>query len=241
MLILRKHLPSPASSSSTNTPLTHSEPPATPFNFSSSLPYSPPSSEVEVEEEQMLTLEEQVQKYKKEREIEMAAIQSVEEEEESTEQFPDGPRSENIYSPPPSSTPQPLSSFLHQRTLQTLLFLLHQTRDPHTVQYLENFINSTGLSSYHGLGGVWERGNEENGFYERLIGEEKHKITVSCRKRGLGRGGENKTCVVNIFRYACEEEGIVERNVIEGRMGARSAGCSRCGVIDNLCAEKANS
>ncbi|GMI18320.1 hypothetical protein TrLO_g6182 [Triparma laevis f. longispina] len=126
-----------------------SEPPAIPFNFSSSLPYSPPSSEEEVEEEQMLTLEEQVQKYKKEREIEMAAIQSVEEEEESTEQFPD-------------------------------------------VQYLETFINGTGLSSYHGLGGVWEGGNEENGFYERLIGEEKHKITVSCRKRGLGRGGWSK-------------------------------------------------
>ncbi|GMH97512.1 hypothetical protein TrST_g9260 [Triparma strigata] len=127
----------------------------------------------------MLTLEEQVMKYKKKREAEMKALAEKEDEDQG-EQFPeDAPESD--FTPPHSTHPQTLDSFLHQRTLQTFLFLLKQTRDPHTVRYLETFANCTGLSSYHGLHGV----TAENEFYNSLISTPPSTITISARKNQI--------------------------------------------------------
>mmetsp|Transcript_12208 Transcript_12208/g.24220 ORF Transcript_12208/g.24220 Transcript_12208/m.24220 type:complete len:434 (+) Transcript_12208:80-1381(+) len=160
----------------------------TPF-YPQSLPYMPLAEEEEEIYDPLrgLSLEEQVQYFKKKRAAEMQVKQSdepmfnpdLEEDEEPPE-----------YSPTycQSSSPQTLHSLLHQRTLQCFLNHLTNCRDPHTARWLEEFADTPNIRSYHGLGGVT---GTELEFYDRLCKEPRTYVTVEVPKRTVGHSPYN--------------------------------------------------
>lgn len=72
------------------------------------------------------------------------------------------------------------------------MFLLTLQRDPHTVCYIEDFLQTPNLLNYHGTGALnatlfptWDS------VFLHLMDEPKSKIKISARRRGRNRRGFN--------------------------------------------------
>ena len=86
-----------------------------------------------------------------------------------------------------------IKQFLTQRTIQTFMLLCSECRDPHTVQYLDDFGGTRDLLQFHGTGGLnitlfpqWDS------YLSNLIDQNKERITIQVKRRGAGTGGWSK-------------------------------------------------
>jgi type II secretory pathway component PulJ len=84
-------------------------------------------------------------------------------------------------------------NFLTQRSIQSFIFLLIETRNPHTVTWMERFGGWTNLESFHGTGALnmtlypsWDS------VLRGMMAEPQEEVIVSAKRRGLDRGGWSK-------------------------------------------------
>jgi len=84
-------------------------------------------------------------------------------------------------------------NLLTQRSLQSFIFLLIETRDPHTVTYLEESFGWTNLESFHGTGALnmtlyphWDS------VLTDLMQQPPAVVVVRAKRRGKGHGGWSK-------------------------------------------------
>jgi hypothetical protein len=84
-------------------------------------------------------------------------------------------------------------NFLTQRSIQSFIFLLIETRDPHTVTWMEEFGGWTNLESFHGTGALnmtlypsWDS------VLRRMIDKPLGEVIVSAKRPGRGHGGLSK-------------------------------------------------
>eukprot|EP00814_Leptocylindrus_danicus_P013264 CAMPEP_0116021432 /NCGR_PEP_ID=MMETSP0321-20121206/10383_1 /TAXON_ID=163516 /ORGANISM="Leptocylindrus danicus var. danicus, Strain B650" /LENGTH=394 /DNA_ID=CAMNT_0003492301 /DNA_START=380 /DNA_END=1564 /DNA_ORIENTATION=- len=75
--------------------------------------------------------------------------------------------------------------FLTQRAIQSFMYLLSTQRDPHTINYLEDFLQTPNLLDFHGTGALnttifptWES------LFLKLMEEPKSDIVVKVRRQG---------------------------------------------------------
>lgn len=86
-----------------------------------------------------------------------------------------------------------VQNFLTQRSLQSFLYLLIETRDPHTVTYLEDQFGWRNLENFHGTGALnmtlyptWDS------VLLELIQQPPAVVVVKAKRRGRGHGGWSK-------------------------------------------------
>jgi hypothetical protein len=80
-------------------------------------------------------------------------------------------------------------NFLTQRSLQSFMFLLKEMKDPHTNVWLENFLGSQNLLSYHGSAALdLDRFREWDSVFNELIDKPQDSVIVEIKARGRGRG-----------------------------------------------------
>ena len=80
-------------------------------------------------------------------------------------------------------------NFLTQRSLQSFMFLLKEMKDPHTNLWIENFLGSKNLLSYHGSGALdLDRFREWDSVFNELIDKPQDLVIVEIQARGQGRG-----------------------------------------------------
>lgn len=80
-------------------------------------------------------------------------------------------------------------NFLTQRSLQCFMFLLKEMKDPHTNSWIENFLGSKNLLSYHGSGALdLDRFREWDSVFNELIDKPHDSVIVEIQARGEGRG-----------------------------------------------------
>jgi len=83
-----------------------------------------------------------------------------------------------------------IKNFLTQRSVQSFMFLQEQCRDPHTVDWIEKFTNTSHLLQFHGTGGFnLLRFQKWDIFFLDMMGSGPDKVVVSVKKRGRGVGG----------------------------------------------------
>jgi len=161
-------------------------------------------------DEPLLTLEEQVELYKKQRDDKLRASGELLPEEDEHD-WEGRPSSESPFVPVPPPLTEPafpldakveggdgktnnqrktnIRTFLQQRSVQTLMFLCDKCRDPHTTVWLEDFGGHPNFLKYHGTSAMevpWD------GYFRALLEREKENVVVSVKKRGNGRGGWSK-------------------------------------------------
>jgi hypothetical protein len=80
-------------------------------------------------------------------------------------------------------------NFLTQRSLQSFMFLLKTMKDPHTNTWIENFLGSKNLLSYHGSGALdLDRFRDWDSVFNELIDKPHDSVIVEIQARGEGRG-----------------------------------------------------
>lgn len=80
-------------------------------------------------------------------------------------------------------------NFLTQRSLQSFMFLLKEMKDPHTNSWIENFLGSKNLLSYHGSGALnLIRFRDWDSVFKEMINEPEDSVIVEIKARGEGRG-----------------------------------------------------
>jgi len=87
-----------------------------------------------------------------------------------------------------------VQNLLTQRAIQSFMYLSDSLRDPHSVRWIENFLNTTGSLEYHGVGaGYLERfGGTWEAPLEAMMQAEKDVVIVAAKRRGRGHGGWSK-------------------------------------------------
>ena len=87
-----------------------------------------------------------------------------------------------------------VQNLLTQRAIQSFMYLSDSLRDPHSVRWIENFLNTTGSLEYHGVGaGYLERfGGTWEAPLEAMMQAEKGVVIVAAKRRGRGHGGWSK-------------------------------------------------
>lgn len=82
-----------------------------------------------------------------------------------------------------------IRQFLTQRSIQSFLLLLKECHDPHTVSWIENFIGTNNLLSYHGTGALdLERLPFWDSVLVELMEQPMDALVVEIKKMGEGRG-----------------------------------------------------
>jgi len=80
--------------------------------------------------------------------------------------------------------------FLTQRAIQSFMFLLVSTRDPHTVNWFEKTYQCNNLNSYHGTGAFnLTKWTSWDSILADMIRQPPDVVIVSARRRGRGHGG----------------------------------------------------
>lgn len=86
-----------------------------------------------------------------------------------------------------------VKNFLTQRALQSFLYLLIETRDPHTVTYFEDYFGWRNLENFHGTGALnmtlyptWDT------VLLELMQQPPAVVVVRAKRRGRGHGGWSK-------------------------------------------------
>lgn len=84
-------------------------------------------------------------------------------------------------------------NFLTQRALQSFIHLLVETRDPHTVTWMEDFGGWSNLEEFHGTGALnltiypeWDTS------LLKMMEEPPVVVVVRAKRRGKGHGGWSK-------------------------------------------------
>lgn len=86
-----------------------------------------------------------------------------------------------------------LRIFLTQRALQSFIFLLTSTRDPHTVRWMDEVYGFGSLESYHGTGAFnLTKWSDWDSMLDDMIGREKSTVVIAAKRRGRGHGGWSK-------------------------------------------------
>ena len=91
--------------------------------------------------------------------------------------------------PENKSTRTDVNQFLTQRTIQTFMLLLKQIRDPHTGRWIEEFVESKNLLSYHGTGAICSDAfpNWDSMFTE-MLERPPDVVVVEIKTNNAGRG-----------------------------------------------------
>jgi len=83
-----------------------------------------------------------------------------------------------------------IKNLLTQRSVQSFMFLQEQCRDPHTVDWIEKFTNTSNLLQFHGTGGFnLLRFDKWNIFFLDMMESGCDKVIITVKKRGRGIGG----------------------------------------------------
>ena len=80
-------------------------------------------------------------------------------------------------------------NFLTQRSIQSFMFLLNEMRDPHTNAWMEDFLESKNLLSYHGSAALdLDRFCEWDSVFNELLDKPADFVVVEIKAKGQGRG-----------------------------------------------------
>ena len=72
-------------------------------------------------------------------------------------------------------------------------FLLEQCRDPHTVNWMEDFTETPNILSFHGTGAFnITRFENWDSFLMEMVVRPRDRVIVSAKRRGAGHGGWSK-------------------------------------------------
>merc|ERR1719232_597481 len=86
-----------------------------------------------------------------------------------------------------------IKNFLTQRSIQSFMFLQEQCRDPHTVDWLEKFMNTSNLLQFHGTGGLnLDRFKRWDAFFLDMMESNTDRVMIKIKRRGRGVGGWSK-------------------------------------------------
>ena len=73
------------------------------------------------------------------------------------------------------------------------MFICEQCRDPHTINWIEEFSGTPNILNFHGTGAFdIVRFESWDSFLLEMVAREKDSVTVSVRRRGAGTGGWSK-------------------------------------------------
>ena len=82
-----------------------------------------------------------------------------------------------------------INHFLTQRTFQTFIHLLKQFRDPHTGNWIEDFIGSQNLLHYHGTGAISsDKYPKWDSAFKEMIDKDPEVIIIEIQATNAGRG-----------------------------------------------------
>lgn len=82
-----------------------------------------------------------------------------------------------------------INHFLTQRTFQTFIHLLKQFRDPHTGNWIEDFIGSQNLLHYHGTGAIsLDKYPKWDCAFKEMIDKDPEVIIIEIQATNAGRG-----------------------------------------------------
>jgi len=83
-----------------------------------------------------------------------------------------------------------IRNFLTQRSIQSFMFLQEQCRDPHTVDWIEKFTNTSNMLDFHGTGALnLDKYGKWDTFFLDMMGSDIDQLIVTVKKRGRGIGG----------------------------------------------------
>ena len=86
-----------------------------------------------------------------------------------------------------------VNNFLTQRSFQCFMFLLKEMHDPHTNSWIEDFLSSNSLLSYHGSGAFdLEQFPFWDSPFAELIKKEPDVVHVELKAKGQDRKSRNK-------------------------------------------------
>jgi hypothetical protein len=82
-----------------------------------------------------------------------------------------------------------INQFITQRTIQTFMFLVGQIRDPHTGTWIENFLGSKNLLSYHGTGAIcMDTFPQWDSVFNEMLERSPDVVIVEIKTNNAGRG-----------------------------------------------------
>lgn len=82
-----------------------------------------------------------------------------------------------------------INQFLTQRTFQTFIHLLQQFRDPHTGNWIQDFLGTKNLLEFHGTGAIcMERFPNWDSALKEMIDKDPDVIIVEIDTSNAGRG-----------------------------------------------------
>lgn len=82
-----------------------------------------------------------------------------------------------------------IQQFLTQRSIQSFMFLLVQVRDPHTSDWVENFLDSNNLLAFHGTGALnMTRFEYWDSYFLDMMEQPRERLNIRtpCRQGGGG-------------------------------------------------------
>lgn len=83
-------------------------------------------------------------------------------------------------------------NLLTQRSIQSFMFLCEECRDPHTGRWIEEFLGTKNLLSYHGTGAAFVTGVHWDRPILEILDQPEEVMIVSAKRRGRGHGGWSK-------------------------------------------------
>jgi len=83
-----------------------------------------------------------------------------------------------------------IKNFLTQRAVQSFMFLQEQCRDPHTVDWIEKFTETSHMLQFHGTGGMnLQRFDKWDIFFMDMMEAGPDEVVITVKQRGGGIGG----------------------------------------------------
>lgn len=121
-------------------------------------------------------------------------------------------------------------NFLTQRSIQSFITLLIETRDPHTVTWMEDFGGWKNLENYHGSGALnmttfpaWDT------VFLEMMEQPMGVVVVRAKRRGRGHGGWSKN---NPYLEVCQRQSCGVRHCRRRGRGTEHTHIQRLSLYD---------